>query len=97
MSVPAVQALAERYPDVEVVSVSLDTSEEPVRRFAARHDFKSRIALAGDSGVDVRYRVESIPSFFLVDREGNVVRIWQGYHASMGRDWAKEIDKLLGA
>ena len=97
VSVPAVKDLEGDYEGLAVVSISLDESEDAVRRFAERHGMTSRIALAGKSGIDARYGIEGIPSFFIIDREGKVVRGWKGFHPSMIPEWQQELDRLFAA
>ncbi len=97
VSVPEVEKLHDDYvaKDVEVISVSLDQDVSSVLRFVKKHDMRNRVALAGNSGVDEKYRVGGIPAFFLINKEGNVVNAWEGYHPRMVSLWRKELDRLL--
>lgn len=99
ISMPEVDNLTNAYAgkDVVFLSVSVDQSEEPVRNFLKRKPLSSRVALAGDSGIDLRYRVGGIPMFFLIDKEGNVAASWDGYSGSYPRQWRTHIDRLLKA
>jgi len=96
-SSPQVEALAEKYSGkkLEVISISLDTSEDQVRRFFEGKTVKTRVALAGDSGVEVQYRVSGIPAFFLIDQEGYLAKRWGGFNENLPNIWKKEIDILL--
>jgi thiol-disulfide isomerase/thioredoxin len=96
-SSPQVEALAEKYQKkkVEIVSVSLDASESSVRRFVEGKKVKSRLALAGDSGIEVQYRISGIPAFFLIDQNGYLIRRWGGFNENLPALWQKEIDNLL--
>lgn len=97
VSAPAIEKLAEDYKNkkVEIISVSLDQNEEAVRRFVRQLNLKSRVAMAGDSLIDLQYQVSSLPAFFLIDQEGYVVSVWNGYHPSLVAVWKKEMDRLL--
>jgi thiol-disulfide isomerase/thioredoxin len=97
MSVPEVEKMVEEYAgkNLVVISVSLDTTEAPVRRFVSTHKMTNRVALAGDSGVDSNYGVQGIPAYVIVDQQGNVVRGWEGYSPAMPAMWRKELDRLL--
>lgn len=97
MSVPEVEKMVEEYQgkNLVVLSVSLDSSEEPVKRFMKNHKMTNRVALAGESGVDIQYGVQGIPAYLVIDQEGNVARGWEGYNPVMPNQWRKEIDKLL--
>ena len=97
MSSPEVEQLAKDYAqkNVEVISLSLDDSDEPVRDFVQAHHITTRVALVGASGTDIRYRVRGIPAFFIIDKEGNVVDAWQGFHPSFSTVWREELNRLL--
>ena len=68
MSVPEVEKLVEEYKgkDLVVISISLDTSEAPVKHFMSTHQMTNRVALAGESGVDSNYGVQGIPAYTLL-------------------------------
>jgi peroxiredoxin len=99
LSLPEVEKLVDDYKSkqVEIISLSLDTNEEIVRKFMQAHKITSHVAVALDSGVEMRYNVNGIPAFFIIDKEGMVVDAWQGYHPSMPQSWRKELNRLLGA
>ncbi len=98
ISAPEVEKLVQDYKgkNFEVLSISLDSSETPVKRYLTTHKVTSRVMLAGESGVDGRYSVQGIPAYFIVDQNGNVAKAWEGYNPTMTKLWRKEIDRLLG-
>ena len=59
----------------EVIGISLDSNRRTVADFQAKWKLPWKLALHGESrqGPKLRYRVETIPSMFLVDRSGKVV------------------------
>ncbi len=97
MSTPEIQKLSDQYKTnaFEVLSLSLDQDEAPVRDFVKAFKMDNRVALVGNSGVDQLYQVRGIPAFYLIDPSGNVVGSWTGYHPSMISLWKGEIDRLL--
>jgi thiol-disulfide isomerase/thioredoxin len=97
MSIPEVEKMVEEYngKNLVVISISLDTSAVPVKRFMQTHKMTNRVALAGDSGVDSVYGVQGIPAYVIVDQDGNVARGWEGYNPIMTQQWRKEINRLL--
>lgn len=97
IAAPQIEKLVENYKDrdVEVISISLDESEGPVRRYVKAVGLTSRVAMSGTSGVDYQYRVTAMPTFYLIDKEGYLAGLWRGYHASMVKKWTKKIDQLL--
>lgn len=97
VALPAVERLVENYKGKSfvVLSINLDSSEAPLKRFLSTHKMTSRVIFAGESGVDLKYRVEGIPAYFIIDQKGNVAKAWQGYSPNMASHWRKEIDRLL--
>lgn len=98
ISVPEVEKLYDDYKDknVEVLSISLDQDESSVLRFADKHSMRNRVALAADSGIEEKYRVQGIPAFFVINKEGQIVNAWEGYNPAMISLWRKELDRQLG-
>jgi peroxiredoxin len=97
MSVPEVEKLVEEYQgkNLVVVSVSLDSSATPVKRFMTSHKMTNRVVFAEDSGVDGAYGVQGIPAYVIVDKQGNVAKGWEGYSPAMPQLWRQELDRLL--
>lgn len=97
MSIPEVEKMVEDYQgkDVVVLSISLDEDVAPVKKFMATHKMTNRVAMAGRSRVDEKYSVSGIPSYFVINKEGNVANAWEGYNPIMPSLWRKELDRLL--
>lgn len=97
ISVPEVEKLHDDYTgkNVEVISISLDQDTGSVHRFVKNHNMRNRVAMVQNSGVDEKYRVGGIPAFFLINQEGKIVNVWEGYHPRMVALWRKELDRLL--
>jgi WD40 repeat protein len=82
----------------DVLAVSLDVDQAGLERFLATQDVPWQVvggATAGQSGpqhpLARKYGVESVPQFFLLDRQGNIAAT--GTHAA---DLLKLAEKLLG-
>lgn len=99
ISSPEVEKMVQDYKgkNLEVLSISLDSSEAPVKRFVATRKFSSRVVLAGETGVDMKYQVQGIPGFYIIDQKGNITKAWEGYNPVMPSLWRKEINRLLGS
>ena len=71
-ALPSLDKLSRDYPDREVVVVAVNTEPEDeagVRQFVARGNYDFTVVL--DTGVaSGRYRVDTLPSTFVVDAEG---------------------------
>jgi len=97
MSAPQVEKMVGEYKEknVEFVSVSVDQNESSVRRFVSRYSLTSKVALAQNSGIQERYGISGIPAFFVIDKEGYAVRMWEGYHTSYWQSWRDVINQQL--
>ena len=97
MSIPELKKLHGEYASkgLELVSISLDDKIETVRNAVAAEGIKHRQLFAGESNAPALYAVRGIPMFVLIDKQGNVVRIWTGFTETMSTEWRTEIDRLL--
>jgi len=72
--VPRLKAIYERYSaqgfEILGVVVAMNQTEEGVRTFVGKHNMPYPILWDGDLKVMNRYRVDSIPQNFLIDRDG---------------------------
>ena len=62
---------------LEVIGISLDTRRQAIVDFQEKWELPWPLAIHGESrnGPRLRYRVETIPSMFLIDRSGKVAAI----------------------
>jgi cytochrome c biogenesis protein CcmG/thiol:disulfide interchange protein DsbE len=96
ISSPEVEKISQEYKGkkFEVVRISLDDSPDAVLRYLSTHSLTGRIAMT-DGEVEQVYRVQGIPSFYMIDQTGGLVKSWGGYHPMMPKIWRQEIDRLL--
>jgi thiol-disulfide isomerase/thioredoxin len=98
ISIPAMEDLHREYAPkgVQVLSVSLDEETDLIGPFAERYGMSYPVLLGAASDVAERYRVRGIPTLFLIDREGNLVRHWIGFDSDLPRQWRESLDQALG-
>lgn len=96
-SMPAVARFYEKHraKGVEVIGISLDESTDRVPSFIQKEGVKYTILYGADSEVASDYEVEAIPTFVLIDREGNVVESFSGYYPGMEKKWEENLTSLL--
>lgn len=98
-SVPAMTALYNKYEQkgFVVVGLSMDTDSdamEKVRQFAALHSIAYPVLLANET-TPKQYNVMSIPTSFLVGKDGKIVDIFRGYSEDFDKNVSARIEKLL--
>lgn len=96
---PSMQSLYEEFrsKDFEMLAVSVDRygSDKPVQNFVEERQFTFPVLLDRDGGTQTRYGVYGIPTTFLVDKSGVIVKKEVG-----ARDWftpevKAEIERLI--
>jgi thiol-disulfide isomerase/thioredoxin len=74
----------------EVLAVSLDRSEEDLRKFVDEKKLPWAQIYEGAEAIAEKFGIESIPTTFLVDREGKIIA-----RDLRGEDLAKKLEELL--
>jgi len=99
-SFPKLQALNAKYAGagLEVVGISEDEAEDKAKipSFASTYGAKFAIGWDEDRSISQRYRPETMPSSFLIDRKGIVRFTHVGYRDGDELQIEKEIQDLLG-
>jgi peroxiredoxin len=99
-SLPHLQALSARYEadGLRVVGISEDGADDgKVAAFAKAHGLKFALAWDQDGAIARRYGPESVPSSFLIDRQGIVRYTHVGYHPGDEVEIEREIKELLSS
>ena len=78
----------------EIIGVSLDQSVSNVQAFIKEHDVPFTIVMATDR-VEKQYGIVSIPTTFLLDKKGVVIKRHMGYAPGITEDMEKDIRLLL--
>ena len=75
-ALPALEALHEARPDVEIVGVSLDDGPEGALAMINRHHLTFPVIHDGEHVLAGRFRVTELPTSFVADARGSVA--WSG-------------------
>lgn len=73
-----------------LLAVDVGEEEQKVKRFVRKNGLSFPILLDDDNVVAIKYGIRGHPAGFLVDIEGNIVGVAQGY-----REWDKQEMKVL--
>ncbi|MEY4512706.1 MAG: hypothetical protein RLZZ450_4828 [Pseudomonadota bacterium] len=98
-SLPVLEKLAKTYRDqgLVVVGVNIDKTPELAREFLDKHKLALSFAVVHDKKHDVaaRYAPPTMPSSYVIDREGVVRSVHAGFRASDAAKLESELKALL--
>lgn len=96
-SLPSLDVIAKKYKDREVTVLLINQDETPeVVREWIGHRITAPILLDAGSHVARQYEVDSIPRLVVLDREGRMLYLHQGYGGGLERNLSLILDGLLG-
>ncbi len=99
-SLPHTQALSqhEKAKSGELVVLAVNAREEleQVKKFMQDNTYTFRVLLDKDGSVLNKYRVQGIPTFVLIDREGKVAWVQVGFGRGTEKQMEEAVSKLLG-
>jgi peroxiredoxin len=95
-AVPDLIALHAKYKErgLAVLAVSVDEDGSALPPFIAEKGINYPV-LHDDKNVSSIYKISSIPTTFLIDKQGNIVKRHFGYVSGMSETLSKEIESLL--
>lgn len=80
---------------LEIVAISADRSESYVRDFVSKHSLDLRVLFDADRSVTKQYKVFSMPTTFLIDKNGVIVEKFFGEYDWTDQEIKKKIEKLF--
>lgn len=98
-SLPSLEVMATRYRDqgVRVLLVNVAEGPEPVRAWLEDRYTASFVLLDRDGRIADQYGVAGIPRLFVIDQQGRIAWLHQGYGGGLERNLTMILDELLGA
>jgi peroxiredoxin len=84
---PLFQRVYEKYKDrgFEILAISTDDYVEPVKKFVKEYKLSFPI-LYDDKNVVGLYEVQGLPTSFLIDRDGKIVKVRLGKYKEIEKD-----------
>jgi thiol-disulfide isomerase/thioredoxin len=97
LTMPLMEKAMEQFPSekVEMISVNLEERPEQIRDVLKRHQLSPKVALDIDGAVARKYQVDAIPQLFIVDRDGNIARVYIGGGQSVVDQFTASLQELL--
>lgn len=96
-SFPWMQRMHETYSDegLVIIAVNLDQQPELARQFLQQFRVEFRVAFMNDGELAEYFGVETMPTSFLIDHEGNVRFKHAGFHEHKQPEYEAHIRSLL--
>ena len=96
-SFPWMQEMHERYGEdgLEIIAVNLDQEPYLAKKFLNKYQPTFRIEYDGKGDMAEEFRVQSMPTSFLIGRDGKARKKHSGFHADDRASYEDEIRNLL--
>ena len=95
---PLVDEVVEDFADHKVRLLAVNMEEQPaeIKSTLERHKLDVPVVLDMDGVAAARYSVTSIPQTVVIDREGNVARLFVGGGPKLAGPLRKALEELTG-
>ncbi len=92
--IPHFISLTKKYPDIAIIGISLDQGgSQIVKNFAREYNIQYPLLMGNIETVRAFGNIQSIPTTFIVDQEGFIIKKYVGYKPESVFD--ADIQKLL--
>ena len=88
-SLPKLQKLQEKYSDIQFVGVNIDNNKAKAEKFLNRLKITFLNVYDKDKALVEKLKVEGMPSLFVVDTKGKIIKRLDGYTESQVKDLNK--------
>ena len=99
VSLPVLEELRQEFPESEfqVIAVNVDRQPAKARSFLAKRKIGYPSATDPDGRIPEKFGIETMPTSFLIDRQGIVRHVHRGFRKGDVDDLRGRIRALLGA
>ena len=95
-SFPWMSEIQQRFGnDLKVIAINLDQERAPAIEFLKKLDPQFTIAFDPSGKVAEAYKVKGMPSSYLIDQHGRIVKAHIGFRAPDKRELEENIEKLV--
>src|SRR5262249_12272986 len=96
-AMPQVERVAREFRDrdVQLVAVNLQETEKQITSMLERHKLDVTVALDRDGDVALKYAASAIPQTVIIDREGNVSRLFVGGGPQLEGQLREAVEALM--
>jgi len=83
--------------DFQIVGINVDDEPSNVPEFVKHYKMTYPVLLGGNTDIMDRFQILGLPSFFLLDPKGKIVKAWVGYGEELPEEWRGLLDQLLSS
>ncbi|WGO97363.1 TlpA disulfide reductase family protein [Saccharophagus degradans] len=94
-SFPWMNEIKAQYPDLEIIAINLDEEKATAEAFLKNNTADFKVMFDPEGVLAEKYQVDGMPSSYLVDRNGNIVKHHVGFFADKKGDYENDIKKVL--
>lgn len=80
--------------DFAVLSIAVDEDHGEVLPYLEDEEVEY-ITLYADDAVQMNYRIRAIPTFFFLDKKGNIAKKYEGFNPAFEKLWENDINALI--
>jgi thiol-disulfide isomerase/thioredoxin len=98
-TMPLVDEIVREFPDQKIRLIAVNMEEQPaeIKSTLERHGLNPSVVLDIDGVVAARYSVTSIPQTVIIDREGNVARLFVGGGPKIAEPLRQALEELTSS
>jgi cytochrome c-type biogenesis protein len=96
-AIPYVEELSNKYKNnkkVVVLGINIGEDADTVANFLNKQQMSYPVLL-GDDDVLSNYKINAVPTFFIIDQKGKVAKKYSGFMPGSDEKWQEDIEKLL--
>lgn len=97
-AIPEIEKLRAEFPadELQIIAVNLDTTKKKALRFLDKHPIGYPSASDPKGRLPERFGLETMPTSYLIDRDGVIRYVHRGFQSGDGAKLRQEIGALLG-
>ena len=88
-SIPAVKKLHDKHANaknVAIIGINVGENKKTVEKFIQANEMHYTTLLSDDSIIS-QYSINSIPRFVIIDENGNILQVYNGYFQGLEKEW----------
>jgi peroxiredoxin len=96
-AMPDLQRLQEKFEKkgFTVVGIAVESEAEKIKELIKNKNLTYLMLIDSQGKCSRNYKVRGLPTSYLIDKEGNIVAVHEGYSESFAQTLEKEISELL--